>query len=43
MTLPSLFISTQYSTMSANQTLADSQNKWYLTITKTEHTATETN
>jgi len=39
MTLPSLFIST----MSANQTLADSQNKWYLTIIKTAHLATETN
>jgi len=43
MTIPSLFISTQYSTMSANQTRADSQNKQYLTIIKTEHPATETN
>jgi hypothetical protein len=29
--------------MSANQTLADTQNKWYLTIIKTAHPATETN
>jgi hypothetical protein len=43
MTLPSLFISTQYSKMSATETIADSQNKWYLTIIKTEYPATETN
>jgi hypothetical protein len=41
MMLTSLFTSTQYRKMSTKQTHAESQNEWYLTIRRTEHTLTE--